>query len=363
MRERIFKIPRLVVLLTALALCAFFETVRRDPYAIEFYLPYKTMMDIKAIIFMPFHSVYISFAELILYAAVMFVVFSLAYFVVCFIRTRKKGRFTLNFIVIMLALVLCVRVFFLVFCGVDYNRESVAQKMALDVRPQSVQVLYDTTVYVQGMLNEAAGKVERDEDGLFSPSRTIDEMLISAQDVFDRYVLGTSVVSGAFSPPKAVQSSEIMNRLMISGFYFPYTGEANVNVAEGYLYLPYTACHEKAHQCGVMREDEASFVSYLACMKSNDADFRYSALVKAYISLSNELYYTDRELYFEMSKSLDIRVIYDLEKYREHINEYAGGIAVLSENVNDTYLKAQGQSDGVESYGGLADLIIAYYIK
>ena len=51
---------------------------------------------------------------------------------------------------------LVVRLFFLVFCGIDYARTPVKERMDLDTRPQSAQVLFDTALYIQGELNAAA---------------------------------------------------------------------------------------------------------------------------------------------------------------------------------------------------------------
>jgi len=37
----------------------------------------------------------------------------------------------------------------------------------------------------------------------------------------------------------------------------PFTGEANVNISMPHTSIPFTACHEMAHQIGFAREDEA----------------------------------------------------------------------------------------------------------
>lgn len=363
MNERILKLPRFIVLILASLICAGLEVLRRNTYFLEKILPFNTMNAIKGAIFLPFSYSDISFAEIIICAAAVFVVGAAVYFIVRLVRSNRKGVFFLNFVIFILALLLCLRVFFLFFCGIDYNRTPLHKLLGLNVSPQSVEVLYDTALYIQKDLNIEADKVTRDKDGLFSPSRTTEELLLNAHDVFEKYTLKSSVIGGIFSPPKPVRLSEVMNYLSISGFYFPYTGEANVNTKEGALYLPYTACHEKAHQHGIMREGEASYLAYLACINSGDTDFRYSALVKAYQTLSNQLYAIDRELYYELTKTLDGRVIYDITAYRAHLNKYSGKISDFSEAVNDTYLKSQGQLNGTKSYGELADLIIAQYLE
>ena len=43
--------------------------------------------------------------------------------------------------------------------------------------------------------------------------------------------------------------------------------------------------------------------------------------------------------------------------------KYDGAVAEVSNKVNDTYLKANGQEDGVESYDRMVDLIVGYWMK
>ena len=51
----------------------------------------------------------------------------------------------------------------------------------------------------------------------------------------------------------------------------------------------------------------------------------------------------------------------DLRLNREFWARYDGKIAEVSNKVNDTYLKANGQKEGVKSYNRMVDLIVAYY--
>ena len=363
MKERFFKRPRFIVFLCAMVLCTVVDAGRHYPRFIETVFPIESMSALKGQMFSVFSSPRFSFAEMLIVAAAVYAVCAVIYLIVRFIKSRRKGRFFVNYIVFLLALIFVLRLFFLVFCGVDYGRTPIKEHMELDTRPQSAQVLFDTALYIQGQLNEAADAVARDQKGAFTPSRSARELTAASQEVFGTYADHIYFLHGSYTVPKTVELSEVMNYLLISGFYFPYTGEANVNVREGRLYFPFTACHEKAHQYGVMREDEASFLAFLACMESTDEDFRYSALVKAYQVLSNRLYYTNLNKYYELSKTLDKRVALDIQLYREHTIKYVGKASDFAEHANDTYLKSQGQETGTASYGELADLIIAWYLK
>ncbi len=359
MEKRVIKRPRLIVLIVALCICIALEVLRRKPELLSAVLPYEVMQEIKSVLFMPFYLPSVSFAEILIYAAAAFVLVMVVYFIVRLIKGPHRGAFVINFIIILLAFLAILYAFFLAFCGVDYSREYVKNRLGIEPQPQSTQVLYDTARSVQTDLNRAAQKVMRDENGIFTMQRKTDGVLSVANDIFESYCRKGGDPWRTFSPPKAVWQSEWLNYLGISGFYFAFTGEANVNTAEGSLYLPYTACHEKAHQHGVMREDEASFLAYVICVDSGDDDFRYSALMKAYSALTSSLYYADRTKYFELSRTLDPDATADINNYRNHINRYSSQMTDLFDEMNDTYLKAQGQSSGVASYGGFCDYLIA----
>ena len=60
------------------------------------------------------------------------------------------------------------------------------------------------------------------------------------------------------------------------GFFFPFTGEANLNVDSPECLLPATIAHELAHVRGVAPEQTANFVAILACDTSGDPLYAYS---------------------------------------------------------------------------------------
>ena len=112
-----------------------------------------------------------------------------------------------------------------------------------------------------------------------------------------------------------------------------------------------------------MQEEEANFIAWLACQGADDPDFRYSGSLRGWISCMNVLYRADPERWAEIRVLLSPAVEPDLAANRAYWAKYEGKIAEIAETVNDNYLKANGQSDGVKSYGRMADLIVAYYIN
>ena len=168
-------------------------------------------------------------------------------------------------------------------------------------------------------------------------------------------------LSGNYSNAKYVMSSKLMCYTGITGIYFPFTGEANVNVAIPDIYIPSTTLHEMAHQRGYASEDEANFIAYLASINHPDIDFKYSGYILALNHTANALYSTDYNAYVALSKNISEDVLFDLRNNKEFWKRYEGKIDDISNEINNTYLKANGVSEGVKSYGKMVDLLLVYY--
>ena len=60
---------------------------------------------------------------------------------------------------------------------------------------------------------------------------------------------------------------------------------------------------------------------------------------------------------------LDEKAEADLAANNVFWEKYEGTLAEITDKVNDTYLKVNGQVDGVQSYNRMVDLIVAYFGK
>ena len=77
----------------------------------------------------------------------------------------------------------------------------------------------------------------------------------------------------------------------------------------------------------------------------------------------NVLYEADYESWEEIRGQLTDGAQVDLAANSQFWSRYDGRVAEVADQVNDRYLKANGQKDGVESYDRMADLIVAWYLE
>ena len=134
----------------------------------------------------------------------------------------------------------------------------------------------------------------------------------------------------------------------------------NVDVSD--YSIASTMCHEEAHLRGFIREDEAIYISWLVCGKSDNAEVRYSGVMEALILVGNALYRKNPDLYSEVRATYSEQVNADLRANSEYWAQFEDTvISNTATTLNDAYLKANNQSDGVQSYGRMVDLLLAEY--
>lgn len=250
-------------------------------------------------------------------------------------------------------------------CGINYYRLPFSYFLNLEIRPSSEEELKELCVFLACQAAEAAEPMESLAltEGTGQRESRERKKDFPRQAKADMEKLGQSYpqLSGFYPRPKPLLVSEILSLQSLSGIYSPFTIEANYNQDMIAYNIPHTACHELSHLRGFMREEEANFIGYLACVGSDNAFSRYSGYLSGFIYASNALYRQNPEAASEVYTYLPDRALTDLHTNNQFWQQYEGAIAEVSTKVNDTYLKANSQSDGVKSYGRMVDLLLAYY--
>ena len=154
----------------------------------------------------------------------------------------------------------------------------------------------------------------------------------------------------AFAPARFSRVSFALTRLQLSGYYFPWTGEAHINQQMPRSAWPRVAGHERAHQRGFARENEATVMGVLACLGSNDPLVRYSGSLGLFIAMDRDVARRNAAARKRLWDLLPTQALSDLREEEAFWKAQDGATARVSERVNDTYLKAQGVRSGVVSY-------------
>ena len=265
-----------------------------------------------------------------------------------------------------LAAVAFLSVFYFLFTlmwGLNYHRRPIQEIVGIQPRTISMPELKVLCKALIRLTNDSRHQLTQQENQPLILPISHDQMLQEA-------ALGFKVISQkypalTYTHPavKQVYVPQLMSFFGIGGIYFPFTGEANVNMDPPNFVLPATVCHEMAHQIGFASEDEANFVSYLACRLNPNPAFQYSGNLMAMKYAMNRLVTVDSVAYKQLERTFSPGLQQDLKKNREYWESFQNPIEVVSDGINDLFLKANDQEEGLESYSMVVELLLAEYRK
>ncbi|MDR1619535.1 MAG: DUF3810 domain-containing protein [Clostridiales bacterium] len=336
---------------------------QNNPAFIEKYYSQGVYPVINAILRTIFGFIPVSIAELLLYALILFApLLPLIRGVRVLWGYAHWSRFVHLCITYLIIFGVALNAFY-IFWGFQYFRPKLGALLSLQVteRPiEELDALCHTLAQTALTLREEAAE---DGAGVFMLTGGIDGAINKIPAAY--IALGQEMPLFSVPPtaPKKVLNSEAMSWAGISGIYIPFTAEPNVNARQPHLLLASSAAHESAHGIGIAREDEANFVSYLACARSDDASIRYSGVMLALIHSGNQLYAADQELYGKLIETYSEGMIRDLNHHSAYWRAYEGPVEEGMNQMNDTYLKHNQQESGVKSYGEMVDLLLAWHAR
>lgn len=300
------------------------------------------------------HSI-TSIIYILLAAAIVFIIITFAFNI---IKSPDKLAVAGAYLKIVVFIVSLILFLFSILCMPNYYRLTFAEKANIELSDYTVSDLEKMCLHIIEQTN-----IERDK----IPNDIIlryDDVAAKSKLAFDSLSEEYPFLGKSTALPKSFMFSKYLTVLNLTGFYFPYTGEANVNTHMPATELPFTMCHELSHTRGFMRENEANYIGFAACMRSDDPFIRYSGLYCALMHSMNSLYAEDQERYFELRKLYSESVSGDAAALDQFWRPYFDTPAAeFSNTVNDVYLKANDLSDGIKSYGRMVDLLMTQFLQ
>ena len=284
--------------------------------------------------------------------------------VVSFVVMRHFGDTVKELISGVICILSAVAIIFSAFTlgfAPAYRGSTLDRKLGIERVEVSAEELYNTAVALSDLINAEVENIAYGEDGFsimpYNYSQMGDELIKAYDKACDDY----SFVQRLDSNIKPVMLSEAMSYTHITGVYTFFTGEANINVAFPDYTVPFTAAHELSHQRGIARENEANFMAFLVCIRSEDSYIRYSAYLNLYEYVLSALGSAHSGLYVRAYSRLADCVKGEMAAYSEFYEQYRDSTASeISGAVNNTFLIIHG-TEGTKSYGMVVDLAVAYF--
>lgn len=381
----------LVLLLDLLALAANQLAVRSSTFADAYsHYVYRVLsLGIGSVMgLLPF-----SVVELLLYTTILFVLFD---FVKLLRRAVRVGvacvhsarvsqdaqthllaavarplRHFLGHLFLILSTLLVLYVF---LCGINYHRTSFSEEAGLSVTIDAHGTVYDEADlialcdYLVTEINDTEAQLNVPCIGQTSETPKPSAAWLwhagrTGQRAMEKLGQRYHRLSGHYPYPKPILNTWILSVQQTTGVYSPFTVEANYNRDIAYYDIPFTICHELSHLRGYMQEEEANFIGVLATIGADDLYFNYSGYVSAWVYAGNALARIDSTAFATLYARINAHTRQDMLYNNAYWQQFEGKPAEAHEQLNDAYLKMQGQASGVRSYGHVTDLMLEYFAK
>lgn len=303
-----------------------------------------------------------SLAEVLIILGSLTLLFLIGFFIFRLIKGKgERLRFLLASLSVVLLILSAILFLFVFGCGINYHRKPFSEFSGLTLEKYSKEQVYEPLIHVINEVNELSREIELDENNLcVIPDGITGKASEAMYNLSETY----PVLDTFYPNAKAVMLSELMCYGRITGVFTPFTIEANYNYIDTSESIGHTICHELSHLSGFMQEEEANFVAYLACRESDDPYLRYSGyysvmnyLLNAYAGVATG------EEYVAVLSLVNPATYSQMVNASEFWKKYETDFGEVAETINDTYLKANDQDDGIKSYGRVVDLAIADYYK
>lgn len=250
--------------------------------------------------------------------------------------------------------------FFYFNWGMNYYRLPLAEHLGIKSQTYTTEALKEFTEKKIATINDIHSKLSpHDSLALEVPysRKEMHQLAIKGYEVLGKrhdYLnyKKTSVKGSLLSLP--------LTYMGFAGYLNPFTGEAQINTKMPLTTYAFTISHEMAHQLGYAAENEANFIGYLASTSHPDPYFNFAGHLTALKYLLSELHKRNPEEFAITKKQLNSGILKNLRASQDFWRSYENPLEPLFKKSYNSYLKANKQKGGIQSYSYMVNLLLNY---
>lgn len=276
---------------------------------------------------------------------------------------KNKFRFLLQKLVLATAFISVIYFCFYLFWGLNYYRQPLSKNLGYPQTKYTTQELEKTTLHIIKKLNAYHINITKNDTLKVENPYNVKEIYDIALNGYKNLAKELPQFTYTYRSVKSSLMSDLQSYNGTSGYLNPLTGEAQVNKLVPKTSYPTTTCHEMAHQIGFAAENEANFVGFLAANYNDDIYFKYASYRMAFGYCISEIRKRDVSLQQSLWKKVNKGVVKDYNDSYTFWNQYQNIFEPLVKKGYNTYLKANKQVKGTDSYNYVVDLFISHFKK
>lgn len=253
-------------------------------------------------------------------------------------------------------------------CFMLYHVPTVEEQYFGEKAEYGAQELADAYAKVVTCANALSAQVERDGDGNAVYGGSDKELYAKCKEAMRAQGGTYPYLAGYYPDPKPIRASYFMSQQYLLGIYFPFTMEANYNTVMYPVNVPATVCHEFSHLKGVIREDEANYFGFVACIESDEPYLQYSGYLGVLGYLAGQVRKSvPEEIRLKLPNANETVLRDDVFLTQEQWEQVEKRAVLPTETVNkatDAFLEKNltmnGVEEGIQSYSQVVRLVIKY---
>jgi hypothetical protein len=279
------------------------------------------------------------------------------------IRNRKKIK--TKTLVFLRDNIMVISVFYFTFhivWGLNYYRQPLSETLAIkeEANYESIKKLTEKLV---AKTNEIQLQITGD-------SSSIVTVPYSRKEIFEKTIANYDGLDDQMPflnyPKPSIKNSmfsKMSSYMGIGGYLNPFTNEAQVNKKTPVFRFPVVTAHEIGHQIGYSAENETNLIGYLVTHKNEDIYFQYSASAYALAYCLNAVRNTDEQAFELLYGQINEGVKKNYQELQDFRDAYENPFEPIFTSIFSTFLKANNQADGVQSYSRVVHLLVGYHEK
>jgi len=278
---------------------------------------------------------------------------ALLYFIITCFKKKKRHASLIKILIILNIFYFSYQVFW----GMLYFQTPIIEKLSkgkitLDKRKKLALKYLEKCKKTRKLVKE-------DTNGIFKVNNIehLQAEILRQQNEIPDFI--SSKRSDQINSFKPSLFKNIMSFTGISGYYNPFTAEAQYNSELPSSYIPFTLAHESSHQLGFAREQEANFIAYLIGVNSNIPELKYSTEYFTLKSLLHSLVSEDQNFVKDVLENYSPEMKRDRANEKRFALEHQGWLDDFFGFTNNLFLKSN-QQEGSVTYSYFVELLVKY---
>lgn len=298
-----------------------------------------------------------SLGDLLYAAAFIFLVWKAGRLVRSWRQQMPRRQLLFRLLVQTLQATLVVYVVFQAFWGLNYSRKGIATQMNLVVLPYQLRDLDILAQQLQLRLEETVPLIDTAARLRLNNNGFLEGQGVSAYDAVAKRLpfltyRAPSVKPSLYSP--------FGHFIGFTGYYNPFTAEAQIKTSIPNFLKPFVVAHEMAHQLGYAKESEANFVAFLAGHRAEDPHMRYAIYFEMFLYTLSDIRQRDSVQARQYREAAPPRVQRDLQALAQYLERSRNPVEPYMAWFYDAYLRWNNQPQGKLAYNEVVAWLVAF---